>query len=123
MEYKKLKSKEISQQQEKALEEQINKKLGGIDALLKKANQANPALFQGDSESAQKETQELVSNMKEEQKQQEDEKEAPENLIRPSYLKSIPASKHMSSAGIIKQLLKKTKTEVKGIERAKIAAK
>ena len=29
----------------------------------------------------------------------------------------------MSSAGIIKQLLKKTKTEVKGIERAKQAAK
>ena len=61
--------------------------------------------------------------MKEEQKQQEDEKEAPENLIRPSLLKSIPASKHMSSAGIIKSLLKKTKTEVKGIERAKIAAR
>ena len=72
MEYKKLKSKEISQKQEKALEEEINKKLGGIDAILKKANQANPALFQGDAEKAQKETQELVSNMKEENKQQEE---------------------------------------------------
>ena len=31
--------------------------------------------------------------------------------------------KHQSSAGLIKQLLKKTKNEVKGIERAKEAAK
>lgn len=68
MEYQKLKSKEISQIQEKLLEEQINKKLGGIDAILKKANQANPGLFQGDAESSSKQTQELVTNMKEEQK-------------------------------------------------------
>ena len=67
--------------QEKLLEQQINQKLGGIDAILSKAAAANPSLFQGEADSAQKETQDLVNNMKEEQKQSETEQDKPEHMI------------------------------------------
>ena len=42
--YKRLKTKEISEEQERKMVEEINKKFGGIDLILNKAAHANPSL-------------------------------------------------------------------------------
>ncbi|CDW77404.1 UNKNOWN [Stylonychia lemnae] len=43
--YKKLKQKQLSLEQEKKLEEEINKKLSGLDKILNKALSINPSIF------------------------------------------------------------------------------
>lgn len=45
MKYKQLKQKQLSIEQEKKLEEEINRKLSGIDQILSKALYVNPQIF------------------------------------------------------------------------------
>ena len=52
-----------------------------------------------------------------------EQSEKPENLIKETLIPGIAPHKHSSAAGVIKVLLKKTRTELKGIERTKEAAK
>ena len=101
MAYKRLKSKEVSEQQERKMIEEINKKFGGIDLILSKAAQANPSLAE-EGDAAQKETQDTVSFMREEHKQTEETKEKPETLIRRRLLKTLPKG----GSSNIKQLLR-----------------
>ena len=44
LDYKRLKNKEVSEEQERLMIEEINKKFGGIDMILSKAAQANPSI-------------------------------------------------------------------------------
>ena len=98
--------------------EEINKKFGSIDLILSKAAQANPQLGQVEN-LAQKETQDTVKELREEQKQADETLEKPETLIKRSLLKSVKKG----AASNIKQLLRQTKIEIIAIEKVKKAAK
>ena len=50
--YKRLKSKEATEEQERRMIEEINKKFGGIDLILSKAAQANPSLAEEEGDMA-----------------------------------------------------------------------
>ena len=117
--YKRLKAKEVSEEQERKLVEEIQRKFGGIDLVLSKAAKANPSLAGLDDEAA-KQTEDTVTQLKEERKQNDESIESAESLIQQSLLKSVQRS---SSSSNIKQLLKSTRTEIKTMERARDAAK
>lgn len=87
--YKRLKSKEMSEQQEQKMIEEINRKFGGIDLILSKAALANPAFAQ-EGEAAVRETQATVSVLREEHKQNEETKDRPEALCKKRFLKTLP---------------------------------
>ena len=112
MAYKRLKEQKVSEQQERQMIEEIDKKFGGIDLLLNRAAQANPSLAE-EGNAAQKETQETVSTLREEHKQTEEIKEKPETFIKQKLLISLPRG----GSSNIKQLLRQTKTELKIIQR------
>mmetsp|Transcript_23074 Transcript_23074/g.30707 ORF Transcript_23074/g.30707 Transcript_23074/m.30707 type:complete len:86 (+) Transcript_23074:123-380(+) len=68
LKYKRLKAKELSEEQERKLVDQIQKQFGGIDLVLSKAAKANPALLALHSEAAF-ETQETVNSLREARKE------------------------------------------------------
>lgn len=100
------------------MEIKIQQKLGGIDAILQKAAKLNPMIFSDDQSlvKAADITKHATTQIIEEKKQQKEHR----NDLHGIFLKSLKSSGHQDST---KQILKKTKEEVKTLIRRREAAK
>ena len=115
MKYKQLVKKQVSAEEERKMELRIQQKLGGIDALLQKAVRLHPSMFSDAEElmTAAETTKQKVGALLEETKRVD------KFELGGIYLKTLKKS----STDSTKQILKKTKDEVKSMSRKLEAAK
>lgn len=118
LKYKQLQQKQLSAEEEKQMEQKIQKKLGGIDAILQKAVKLHPGIFSDQDQlaSAADVTKMKTTQIIEESKQAKPEK----NDLSSVFLKQLKKTGQLDST---KPILRKIKEEVKTLTRKREAAK